>query len=91
MDGRAATLLALVSAGLLVGALAASIIGWFWVETRGDWQAMALWGYWLGAPALSGISIATSGGHRRLKRLNWSLLGVWAAASLWMLILPFLW
>lgn len=89
-DARAAALLATVSAALLGAALAALIIGWFWVGSRGDWQAIALWGYWLGAPVLSATSIATARGNMRLKRVNWALLGVWIAASLLALLLPFL-
>jgi hypothetical protein len=90
MDIPVAALLAIGSAGLLVGALAALIIGWFWVEARGDWQAIALWGYWFGTPALSGIPIAATGANRRSTRLDWALLAVWVAASLLALLVPLL-
>jgi hypothetical protein len=87
---RSATLLAALSVALLGGAIAALLIGWFWAGTRGDWQAIALWSYWFGAPVLSAISIAIARGNQRLKRANWALLGVWIAASVLTLILPFL-
>ena len=88
---RVAALLAAASAALLAGALAAVVLGWFWAGTRGDWQAVALWSYWLGAPGMSAISIATGRGNVPLRRLNWALLGTWMAASLATLLLPLLW
>lgn len=87
---RAAALLAAISAALLAGALAALLIGWFWARARGDWQAIALWSYWFGAPVLSAISIAAGRGNAHLRRLNLGLLGTWVGASLLTLLLPFL-
>jgi hypothetical protein len=87
---RAAAVLATVSAALLAGALVALLIGWFWAGTRGDWQAIALWNYWFGAPVLSAVSIATGRGNVPLRRLNWALIGTWIAASALTLMLPFL-
>lgn len=86
---RVAALLAAASAALLAAALAAVLVGWFWARTRGDWQAVALWSYWLAVPGLSAISIATGRGSAPLRRLNGVLLGTWLAASLVTLLLPF--
>lgn len=87
---RAAALLTTMSATLLAGALAALLIGWFWTGTRGNWQAIALWSYWLGAPVLSAISITVGRRNVVLRRLNWALIDAWIAASLLTLLLPFL-
>lgn len=87
---RAAALLASASAALLAGALAAILVGWFWAGTRGNWQAVALWSYWFGAPPLSAMSIFVGRGNVLLRRLNWALLATWIAGSLLTLLLPFL-
>lgn len=90
MDSRVAAVFAMISAALLGGAVVALVVGWFWAAARGDWQAIALWSYWLGAPALSGVSMAAARKNRLLKRLNAALLGVWGMVSLLVLVVPLL-
>jgi hypothetical protein len=85
-----ATLLAIASVALSMGAAAALLIGWFWARTRGDWQAIVLWSYWFGTPVLSSLSLGVSRRHRLVKRANVSLLGIWFGVSLFALILPLL-
>lgn len=84
------TLLTIASGALGLGAVIAVAVGWFWARSRGDWQAVALWAYWCGAPLLSGLSIAFARRHRMLRRANWGLLGIWVAVSVFVLVLPFI-
>ena len=93
--GRAASLLSSMAGALALVAVSALVVGWFWSSSRGDWQAILLWTYWLATPLLCGISLvlahpSASAGWRGLKRVNLSLLGLWVAVSLYALLLPFL-
>jgi hypothetical protein len=87
---RPAALLSSLSVVLALAALAALLIGWFWVQGRGDWQARVLWAYWLGTPLLTGASLFMARHEMHLKRFNLTLLGVWAAASISLLAVPLL-
>ena len=84
-----------MAGALALVAVGALVVGWFWPSSRGDWQAVVLWTYWLATPVLCGISLAlahssTSAGWGGPKRVNLSLLGLWVAASLYALLFPFL-
>jgi hypothetical protein len=87
---RPAVLLSSMAGALAVGAAGALLVGWFWSGSRGDWQAFVLWGYWLGTPFLCGVSLAIAAGWPSLKRANLTLLGLWGAVSLFVLLIPFL-
>jgi hypothetical protein len=67
----------------------ALLIGGFWARAHGDWQAIVLWIYWVGTPALSSLSLRISQRRHRLRKsANVSLPGLWLGASLLVLILP---
>lgn len=87
---RPAVLLTSIAGALAVGAAGALVVGWFWAGSRGDWQAVVIWSYWLATPFLCGISLAIAGGWGSLKRANLSLLGLWVAVSLFAFFIPFL-
>ena len=88
-----------LAAGLLaLVALAALLVGWVWVQSRGDWQAFALWSYWAGTPVLCGLSlrrvrsltVPKSPRDVALKGLTLLLLALWGALSGLVLIWPVL-
>ena len=88
--GTLPILLASTALALAFGAIGAMVIGWFWAHSRGDWQAYLLWSYWGATPFVSGVSLAVAKRHRLLRLINVSLLSLWGAVSLVVLVLPFL-
>lgn len=99
LAGAAAISLTFAAAALALGALATLVVGWFWAPSRGDWQAVVLWSYWWGTPALNALFLLVAKCSRAggfgwrpsvLKRMNLGLLGLWVAVSLFALVLPFL-
>src|SRR5690349_16925994 len=87
---RPAALLSSISVVLALAASLALLIGWVWAHSRGDWQAIVLWGYWLGTPLLTGISLFAARHQLHLKRINLALLGLWGAVSIVLLTIPIL-
>lgn len=58
---RLATALTGLSALLASSAIGTVAVGWFWPSARGDWQAVLVWAYWLGAPVSSVSALALAG------------------------------
>ena len=78
-----------ISAALTIAALTSTLISAFWVGSRGDWQAIVHWAYWLGAPLASGLSFAFPPSNKSTQRSNVALLALWFVISLALLLLPF--
>jgi len=76
------------SASLTVAALITTLLGALWGASRGDWQAIVLWAYWLGSPLASGLAFAFPPQNTATRRTNVALLALWLMLSLALLLLP---
>ena len=85
----AARRLTRVSAALTITALTTTLVSALWVASRGDWHAIVLWAYWLGAPLASALAFAFPPQDERTRRTNAALLAPWLILSLALLLLPF--